>query len=261
MRVKLSNAEAALLAAFAVLLAIAVAAPGISQPASQHDFADQRELWGVPQAMDVLSNLAFAVVALGGAWRVGRIPRGGLGAMDRALVALFLAGLLATAAGSCWYHLQPDDAGLAVDRLAMGIAFAGLLGLAAAGHVSERAGAALAIAVLLAAQLAVWTWSATGNVLPWALVQFGGMALILWLAALPAHPGALHVRWLAVLLAYGVAKVCELGDHAIYDATGRFVSGHTLKHVIAAGAALPVLLAMDAAALSARDLRAAGQPP
>jgi hypothetical protein len=34
--------------------------------------------------------------------------------------ALFFTGLLLTAAASSWYHWQPDDAGLAVDRCGMG---------------------------------------------------------------------------------------------------------------------------------------------
>jgi hypothetical protein len=87
----------------------------------------------------------------------------------------------------------------------------------------------------------------TGNVLPWALVQFGGIALLLLvLATGKPLPGALPVRWSLVLLAYAVAKLFEANDHAIYDATGQLFSGHTLKHVVAAFAAWPVIAAVAA---------------
>ena len=36
----------------------------IAQWASYHAFADQRELWGIPHAADVLSNLPFAIAGL-----------------------------------------------------------------------------------------------------------------------------------------------------------------------------------------------------
>ena len=88
-----------------------------------------------------------------------------------------------TAAASGIYHWRPDDAGLVIDRLGMVVVFAGLLGLAAADRAGPRAGVLLAVVVLLLGPLSVWTWSATGNVLPWVVVQFGGMLLVLWLAA------------------------------------------------------------------------------
>jgi hypothetical protein len=154
--------------------------------------------------------------------------------------------LVFTAFASGWYHLHPDDAGLAIDRGGMAIAFAGLLGLAAAGRVSERAGAALGLAVLLAAPLAIKYWMASGNILPWGVLQFGGMALILWASLLRARSKALDVRWSLVILAYAAAKLFELNDEAVYQLTGHLVSGHTLKHVFAALAGCPVVVALGA---------------
>lgn len=243
MRPSLSRSETLLLLACAALAAVAVLAPGLAQPPQLHGYADQRTLWGLPHAMDVLSNLPFALAGAAGLWATWRARRA-VSNMQRATAALFFAGLLVTALGSSWYHLRPDDAGLAVDRHAMSLAFAGLLGLCAAGRVSERAGAALALGVLLLGPLAVQAWATSGNVLPWALLQFGGIALLVWLAALREPHGALPIRWMLVLLAYAAAKLLEVNDHAVYALTGDAVSGHSLKHVVAAGAALPVLSAL-----------------
>ena len=150
---------------------------------------------------------------------------------------------MATAACSGWYHLQPQDSGLAIDRYGMTVAFAGLLGLAGATRVSERAGQWLALTVLLCGTWSIWSWSATANLLPWTVLQFGGMALMLGLGYLPARADALPVRWIAVILAYALAKVLELFDLPVYQLTGELVSGHTLKHIVASCAALPVIIA------------------
>jgi hypothetical protein len=85
---------------------------------------------------------------------------------------------------------------------------------------------------------------ATGNVLPWAVLQFGGMGLVLWASLLRARSKALDVRWSLVILAYTAAKLLELNDEAVYQLTGQFVSGHTLKHVFAALAGCPVVAAL-----------------
>ncbi|RYF43019.1 MAG: hypothetical protein EOO25_04765, partial [Comamonadaceae bacterium] len=176
-----SKTETFLLAACAGLLTLAVLGPALTQSADHHAFADQRVLWGIPYALDVLSNLPFALAALCGGWALHRLPAGALSAAQRAMAGLFFAGLLLTAAGSAGYHWRPDDAGLAIDRLGMAVAFAGLLGLAA-GRISERAGAWLGGGVVVMGPTAVQVWMHTGNVLPWAVLQFGGIALVLALS-------------------------------------------------------------------------------
>ena len=45
---------------------VASVLPPMAQPQSYHDFADQRTLWGIPHALNVLSNLPFVVVGLDG---------------------------------------------------------------------------------------------------------------------------------------------------------------------------------------------------
>ncbi|MES2611283.1 MAG: hypothetical protein V4679_13625 [Pseudomonadota bacterium] len=242
----LSRPEAGLLIGACALAGLAVLGPALPADLHQHGFADQRTLLGIPCALDVLSNLPFAVAGLCGLAWWARLGREALGGVSRALVGLFFAGLLLTAVGSGVYHWHPDDAGLLWDRLGMVLPFAGLLGLAAAGRVSPRAGWAAAGTVLLAGTAAVLWWAHSGNLLPWAAVQLGGMLVVLALAVLPRRADALAVHLGAVIAFYGVAKLFEAADHAVLEATGQWVSGHSLKHLIAAGAALPVLSALAA---------------
>lgn len=241
--------EIGLLAVGLSLALLACFGPSLAQSPHHHDFADQRLLWGIPCAMDVLSNLPFALWALVGGWALWCTRASGHSALvatspHRGCATLFFAGLAVTAVGSTWYHLQPNDAGLALDRLGMVAAFAGLLGLAVADRVSARSGMATAALVLLAGPLAVGVWAQTGNVLPWAVVQFGGMLVVVGLACFKPPHGGPGLPLGAIIAIYAVAKAFEMADHAIYDLTAHTVSGHSLKHIVASFAAWPVVRAM-----------------
>ncbi len=254
-----SRAEATLLGAVLLLALAAALAPSLAQDPHFHDFADQRHLLGIPCALDVLSNLPFALFGLLGLHVLGRVPATALPAAQRQLAALFFVGLILTALCSAWYHWQPDNAGLVVDRLGMTVAFAGLLGLGAATAISPRAGLWLALAVLLGGPLSMAVWVHNGNLLPWALLQGGGMVFLLVLAFGQPQPGALAVRWGVVIGIYLVAKVLEQFDAVVFEATGLWVSGHSLKHGVAALAAWPVIRALQALGQNARQHTGAGR--
>jgi hypothetical protein len=248
---KTSKPEWALLGICLTLILVALLGPAVAQPANHHHFADQRGLWGIPCAWDVLSNLPFALM---GFWGLSCLKRvSAISRVQRTCAALFFFGLVATAVCSSWYHWRPDDAGLAVDRLGMVVAFAGLIGLAVADRISARAGMVLAALVLVLGPLSVQVWAATGNVLHWAVLQFGGMALMLWLASVRPLDGALAVRLVGIILVYAVAKLFEQADPAVFAWTGQMVSGHTLKHVVASLAALPVIFSLRNAAKSGQN--------
>jgi len=248
--------EGALALAALLLGVLALAGPALPQAAHYHDFADQR-VWGpLPHALDVLSNLPFALWGVAGCWALARALR--LRAVSGAavgLAALFFAGLIVTAGVSAGYHWQPDDAGLVWDRGGMVLAFAGLLGLAALQAVSCRAGIALAAAVLALGLAAVQRWAVSGNLLPWAVLQGGGMVFVLVAACLrPAQPAPdLPIRWALVIALYALSKGLELADQPVFELTGQLVSGHSLKHVVASFSAWPVLLALKAAVAAAEQ--------
>jgi len=253
MRFPITKAEGLLLAAGLAALLAALFAPALAQPAHAHDFADQRLLWGIPYALDVLSNLPFLLAGVAGFFALRGAREAGVSPAQRITAELFFIGLVLTAIGSSWYHWAPNDVGLALDRHAMSVAFAGLLGLLVVTQVSERAGLALAAAVVMLATAGIQICLHTGNVLPWALVQFGGMALVLVLAFLRPQGGVLRVRWGWVICAYAVAKLFEVADHVVFEATDQWIAGHTVKHVVAALAAWPVISALRAVTSSRQN--------
>lgn len=220
----------------ATLLALAL--PAWPELAHQHHFADTRAWLGLPNAADVLSNLAFAAVGAWGCWRWGRLAPSQRAVHGSALLAM--VGVVATAAGSALYHWQPDAPGLLADRAGMALAFAGVLGTAATERAGRSVGLATVVATLLFAVVALAA-SYHGNVTPWAVLQFGGCALLVALACCPPLDAATAVRWGPVLLGYAAAKACEGLDHAVFDATSGWLSGHTLKHLCAAAALVPIV--------------------
>ena len=60
----LSRAESGLLAGCTLALLLAVLLPATGLPAGYHDFADHRAWGGLPNALDVLSNLPFIAMAI-----------------------------------------------------------------------------------------------------------------------------------------------------------------------------------------------------
>jgi hypothetical protein len=212
----------------------------IPQLAHYHEFADTRAWMGVPNAADVLSNVPFALV---GAWMALGLRRASVrGRLGNAWAgyALFAAALVATAFGSAWYHWAPDNARLAWDRLPIALACAGLLaGVHAQTHDVMRHGLLTALVAAAIASVAWWSWTeahGVGDLRPYLLLQAAPLVLVPLWQWLDGRPRAERISFGLALALYVVAKVAEMEDGAILRATG-FVSGHTLKHLVAALAA------------------------
>lgn len=244
----LSRPERLLVLAVAVLAVLALALPALPQDPAYHRFADARRLWGVPRAMDTLSNGLF--LAFGG-WGLLRHLQGRLtyaGPIMRRAGLAFFVGFLLTGLGSAYYHLDPDDRGLACDRLGMVVAFAGVLGLAAADRVSERAARLLLPIALVGGVSSVFWFLVSDSITPYAVLQFGGLASVLGMLWLPARRGG--PNWAALVASYALAKVVEAADHQVFLLTAGSISGHTLKHVFASLAVLAVALPLAGRARS-----------
>lgn len=67
------------------------------------------------------------------------------------------------------------------------------------------------------------------------------MLLLLALLARKPATGVWGLQVAGVLTCYAMAKLLEMSDHFVFDLTNGAVSGHSLKHVVAACAAWPVI--------------------
>jgi hypothetical protein len=231
-----------------------VFAPPLLQDQEYHRFADTRLFLGVANAADTLSNLAFLIVGgLGLAFlqreRTARHSAGFASSQELTAYWMFFVGVALTSVGSAYYHVAPDDARLVWDRLPMTIAFMSLVAAVVSERVSVRTGAGLLwpLVLLGLASVVYWRWSALAgfeNLRPYLAVQYGSIALVLSVSLL--YRSRYTHGWAIFLLAaaYAVAKVVELYDRDIYE-TGRWLSGHTLKHLAAALGIYVLLLALQ----------------
>lgn len=240
-RARLALLTLALLALFAVLASL----PAIPQPESYHAFADRRACLGVPNCQDVLSNAALLLAGLAGTFWLGR-RRPGVAGVEAAGYRLFFFAIALTGIGSAYYHWAPDHHTLFWDRLPMGLAFMALLAAVAAERLGARAGR-LALALLpLLGMASVLAWylselAGAGDLRPYLAMQAGGALAIALLVALfpPRHDRGRDIP--LALGIYGLALLCDkLLDQPLFD-LGGVVSGHTLKHLLAAGAVLVLL--------------------
>jgi len=219
------------------LLILAMLAYGpIAQILNYHAFADQRTWSGVPHAGDVLSNLGFLLVAMYGALRMWRQPR-----VDPAQ-ALFVGALALTAAGSTWYHLAPDNARLLWDRLPIALACAALL----AGALKEAyPKLTLALPVLVGfGVLSVLWWSLTADLRSYLLIQAAPLVLIPALQWQTGAPTGRRIAFTLAIILYVFAKLFEVADAQVFQAFG-VLSGHTIKHLLAALAAFVLIRQFD----------------
>jgi hypothetical protein len=244
----------------ALILAIALAAaawgllaPPLAQEQAYHHFADTRALLGIVNAADTLSNAAFLVVGLMGLaflWRERASGSRMRFESPRELRAywVFFAGVALTSFGSAYYHLAPDDARLVWDRLPMTVAFMSLVAAVAGERIDRRWASVLLwpLVLLGLASVAYWRWSAaagTENLWPYLAVQFGSIAVVLAISLLfpSRYSRGGVIFWLAA--AYGLAKLFEVYDREMF-ALLHWVSGHTLKHLAAAGGVYLLLHAL-----------------
>ncbi|MEH2498198.1 hypothetical protein V1294_004677 [Bradyrhizobium sp. AZCC 1678] len=217
----------------------------IAQPTHYNEFADQSVAFGIPHSADVFSNAGFALVAIWG-WLTLRPRR----ASDHLRAGwpgyrLFLIALLLTAFGSAFYHLAPDNISLIWDRLPIALICAGLLA-GVRGDIRGGSNTGIDVIVLALYAVASVAWWAisdrngAGDLRPYLLLQ--GLALILiplW-QAIYRCPRTDRIAFATAMVLYILAKLAEVLDHEIATALG-FVTGHTLKHLIATAATAAIV--------------------
>jgi hypothetical protein len=228
-----------ILASIVLVAIIATFAYGpIPQDPRYHAFADTRTVLGTPNGCNVLSNLPFMLVGAWGFLLAFRLLRQSGRDMLLLEYLLFFSGIFLTGIGSSFYHLDPSNASLVRDRLPMSIAFMALLSSVISESVSRKAGGLLLAPLLLFGLFSVvyWAWgenAGQGDLRPYVLVQFLTVLLIPLILLLfkPARTYEIYIWMLCGF--YVLSKLAELFDGEIYSFT-RIISGHTLKHVLAA---------------------------
>jgi hypothetical protein len=213
------------------------------QDPGYHLFADTRTCLGIPNFFNVASNLAFLVVGGAGLLEMSRAaPDHGLRFGARGEVWIFIAlfvGTLLVTFGSGYYHLVPNNPRLFWDRMPMAIVGSAFVGAIIADRFGARAGVvALAVLAVVSAGALIYWRSTIGagpdNVWPYFATVYGSLIFgVVAMLLFPSRYTHAYVTWIAVAI-YVVAMAFDTWlDEPLYT-VGGILSGHSLKHMLAA---------------------------
>ena len=210
----------------------------IPQDETYHNFADQREILGIPNFWNVISNIPFFLVGLIGTIAGIKKKWAGLDTPAHGAYLLFFIGVCLSGLGSSYYHLHPANDTLFWDRLPMAIAFMAFFSAIITEYVHEKLGRVmlLPLVVLGCCSVIYWRWTeqaGAGDLRFYALVQFLPMLLIPFIIITHKSRYTRSKDLYIVLLLYLGAKLAEHFDGFLYT-FGRILSGHSLKHLLAA---------------------------
>lgn len=220
----------------------------LAQDLTYHNFADQRLLYGVAHFWNVASNLPFAVIGVLGCWwliRSGRTSPAFVEPSERVAYFVFFVGELLTCFGSGYYHAEPTNETLVWDRLVFSLMLTSVFAIVVAEFVNRRVGRFMLAPMVVLGLFSVLYWARSelmgqGDLRLYYLVQFYPMlaipVILLLFRSRYTHTWAFWLMWAL----YAAAKVAELYDETIFEWSG-FWSGHTVKHLVAAGASFVLL--------------------
>ena len=209
----------------------------LPQNPDYHNFADQRQMIGMPHFWNVISNLPFIIVSF---IAVNNLLQDGVLKYPQALFSCYLVFFIAIGTvglGSAYYHLQPTNETLFWDRLPMTIGFMSFVSIIIGEYISEKVALKLLVPFILIGTASVIYWYLTeqaghGDLRPYGLVQFLPMLIIpMILLMFPARYTHTLYIW-GMLGTYMIAKVFELCDGDLFNMIGW--GGHAIKHVFAA---------------------------
>jgi len=207
----------------------------IEQDPSYHLFKDNRPFFSIPNFFNVASNLPFLIIGIIGIKKCLTYELRIIPALKQAYLFFFL-GIALVALGSSYFHLWPNNQTLTWDRLPMTIGFMSLVTIIVAEFISVHKAKFLLWPLLLVGVFSVLYWHITeksgqGDLRLYGLVQFLPMIIIpIVLLSFKSKFSHVNLYWW-LLFFYMVAKLFEHFDsHIMFG----FISGHSLKHLIAA---------------------------
>jgi len=213
--------------------------PRIPLGQGYHDFADKRAMLGMPNCLDVLSNIPFILAGCWGVvWLFSGSSKGSFVlAKERIPYLVFFAGVALTGFGSFWYHLAPGNSRLPWDLLPMTLSFMSMLVAVVVERIGVKVGFWLYVPLLVLGISSVAYWYFTeaqgrGDYRFYLFVQFFPPVLLAMIVTLFPRRYTATTYLFGAFLLFVAAKLFEVLDKQIYSFT-RVVSGHSLKHLTA----------------------------
>jgi len=229
----------------AILIAAVFFIEPIPQDPAYHLFADTRSFLGVPNFWNVMSNIPFLLIGTAGIYYSRFKDRPGMMTELQYAYIVFFAGVFLTGFGSAYFHYAPGNSTLVWDRLPMTLGFMGFVAIIVGEHISLPAAKRMLVPLLIVGAGSVTYWNITetrgaGDLRPYAIVQFLPMLLIpLILLMYRSAYDKVGFLWFMIAL-YALSKLFEELDSETYE-IGQLISGHSIKHVVAAVSAVVFL--------------------
>lgn len=227
--------------------------PPIAQDQTYHNFADRRGLLGIAGFFNITTNLGFLVVGMAGII---------LCATQKTLAARWawitcFSGVVLVCFGSGYYHLAPNNGTLVWDRLPMSVGFMALTVAVLADYINPRLEKKLLIPAIALGLGSVLYWHYTDDLRAYVMVQFLPLLLVPVVLLLFRSPPQERAYLFSAVGVYMLSKLAEHYDRAIYILTGEIISGHSLKHLLAALALFVVYMMLRRRARHSRPAESA----
>ncbi|XP_047154788.1 uncharacterized protein LOC124826074 [Vigna umbellata] len=217
--------------------------PTIPRSPKHHQFGDMRNLLGVPNTLNVMTNFPFLVVGILGL--VLALEGGVFNISSQGEVwtwALFYAGIAGVAFGSAYYHLKPDDHRVLWDTLPMMVAFSSLFSSLVVERFGQRIGLCCLFALIVAAFLCV-VYERIYNDIRFCVIFQLTLPLAIPVIALMYRSKYTHSRyWFMSTGIYLLAKFEGVTDKKLYYVNNYIISGHSMEHLCLA--LIPVSLSV-----------------
>ena len=190
----------------------------ISLPKGYHNFADKRRLIGLPNAMNVLSNL-FIIIPV-----IYLLKHKTENNTNNNLLIIHIT-LLSLA--SAYYHYNPSDKSIFWDILMIAT-----LSIIVLNIINEYKYGSL---FYILGVLSVIYWKQTGDIRLYLLILIG-VPIIFFLKYYDNEEEdkkGVNKNLYIILFFTLLYRFVEYYDHQIYNLSNKFISGHTLKHIFA----------------------------
>ncbi|MFK8012279.1 MAG: ceramidase domain-containing protein [Marinicellaceae bacterium] len=208
----------------------------IPQDLEYHKFVDSKNIFGIPNFWNVASNLPFLFI---GIYALSQFKYLNIIQEIKLSYWLFFFAVAMVAFGSGYYHYDPNNISLVWDRLPMTLAFMSLFSIIISEFISVRKGQVLLWPLLIIGLFSVlyWLWTESngvGDLRFYVLVQFLPIIFIpIILVCYTTRFNNIVGYWL-LLVAYIIAKVLEYFDWQLFELSFGYISGHAVKHIMAA---------------------------
>lgn len=200
----------------------------IYDPIDVNIYADERTFFGISSFFLVMPGVLFVIFGLMGFWKLGIERKTFL----RSIWMVFFIASIGIGLSSGYYHLDPSDPRLFLDRLSISTALMALLAGVVTERISLSRAKTIAPLLILAGMGSIFYWAWAGDLRFYWLIQYFSIIVLPLLCFCFPMKGDKYVYGLVIF--YVLAKLLEMVDGQIFSLTHQMISGLMLMQLCGA---------------------------